>query len=151
MSGHLTDKVIEYNRIIGDLVKAAKEPGFGRSSWAPLEALIAVHDFERVGILREVMTWDDYVTFLTGWAKSKDFFALVRRVTEVGTLVFFEAEEHHEINGEERIVNSMNVFDFDTAGKIRHLDIYLQGQLYEAGTLPAYVQTAASGSEGGRD
>jgi hypothetical protein len=54
----LAAKVLEYDRIISAVVQAAKEPGFSRASWAPLEALIAVDDFERVGILRETMDWE---------------------------------------------------------------------------------------------
>ena len=43
--------------------------------------------------------------------------------------MFFEIEEHHIKDGGVTIVNSMNVYEFNDDGKIRHLDVYLQGQL----------------------
>lgn len=141
IDGALSATVLEYDRIISELVKAAKEPGFSRASWAPLEELIAVQDFERVGILRETMNWDQYADFLTKWAASKGFSTRLRRIREVPPLVYYEVEEHHFLGDETRIINSMSVFEFDSAGKICHLDVYLQGQLYSPGSVPDYVQT----------
>lgn len=137
--GALSAVVRRYDGLISELVRHAKEPGFTEEDWAPLAELIAVEDFRRVGILREEMTWADYVGFLTRWARAKDFWTRVRRLTEVPPLVFYEAEEHHLTDGTETIINSLNVFEFDEAGKIRHLDVYVQGQLYAPGPLPAYV------------
>ena len=135
-----TDTVLEYDRIVSDLVRAAKDPGFGKASWAPLEELIAVDTFERIGILREVMDWSTYAEFLTKWAASKEFWTRVRRITERAPFVFYEAEEHHLTDGVETVINSMNVFEFDEAGKICHLDVYVQGQLYPSG-IPDYAST----------
>jgi hypothetical protein len=110
-------------------VARAKQPGYSRGDWAPLSAMIAVEEFERIGIYREKMTWDDYLDFMVPWAEWKDFDTRLRRVTEVGNLVFFEIEEHHIKDGGVTIVNSMNVYAFNDEGKICHLDVYLQGQL----------------------
>ena len=139
--GALAAKVLEYDRVISELVKAAKEPGFSRASWAPLEELVAVDDFQRVGILRETMNWEQYADFLTKWAASKGFSTTLRRINEVPPLVYYEVEEHHFVGGETTIINSMSVFEFDDADKIRHLDVYLQGQLYSPGRVPDYVVT----------
>ena len=141
--GALAATVIEYDRIISDLVKAAKEPGFSRASWAPLAELIAGDEFERVGILRETMNWEQYADFLTKWAASKDFSTVLRRINELPPLVYYEVEEHHFQGDETTVINSMSVFEFDDAGKIRHLDVYLQGQLYAPGRVPEYAVRAA--------
>ena len=130
--GPLSAKVLEYERIVKELVVRAKEPGYRRSDWDRLTALIAVEEFERVGIYREKMTWSEYLDFMVPWAGSKDFETRLRRVTEAGDLVFFEIEEHHIRDGHPTIVNSMNVYQFDGESKIRHLDVYLQGQLGSA-------------------
>lgn len=127
--GPLSTKVFQYEKIVRDLAVRAKQPGYSRDDWAPLTELIAVDDFERIGIWREKMSWEEYLDFLVPWAESKDFNTRLRRITEVGNLVFFEIEEHHIRDGEVAIVNSMNVYEFDDSGKIRHLDVYLQGQL----------------------
>ena len=136
--GALAAKVIEFDRVISRLVPAAKEPGFTQSDWAPLAELVAVDDFERVGIWREVMNWQEYTDFLTKWAASKGFETILRRITEVPPLVFYEVEERHVKDDAITVVNSMSVFEFDEADKIRHLDVYLQGQLYAPGTSPDY-------------
>jgi hypothetical protein len=94
--------------------------------------MIAVDEFERTGIWREEMTWEAYLDFMVPWAESKDFDTRLRRITEVGNFVFFEIEEHHIKGGDVTIVNSMNVYEFNDDGKIRHLDVYLQGQLGSA-------------------
>jgi hypothetical protein len=76
------------------------------------------------------MDWPQYSQFLTQWAVSKDFWTRLRRMTEKAPLVFYEVEEHHLKDDQETVINSPSVFDFNAAGKIRHLDVYLQGQLY---------------------
>ena len=128
----LSEKVLEYDRIVSQLVLDAKKPGFSRASWAPLAELINVDEFERIGIWRETMTWEQYVDFLTEWAGSKGFETVLRRITEHGPLVFFEVEEQHFRDDKLTIINSLSVFEFDENQKIRHLDVYLQGQLGSA-------------------
>jgi hypothetical protein len=51
----------------------------------------------------------------------------VRRITELPDLVFYEIEERH-FRGDDppHVVNSLTVFAFDEAGRIRRLDVYLQ-------------------------
>jgi PAS domain-containing protein len=128
-ANRLSAKVFKYSEIIKELVARAKEPGYSREDWALLTAMIAVKEFERIGIYREKMTWEEYLDFMVPWATWKDFDTRLRRITETGNLVFFEVEEHHIKDGNTTIVNSMNVYEFDEEGKIRHLDVYLQGQL----------------------
>jgi hypothetical protein len=139
-TGHhapLSAKVFECERIVKDVVRAAKLPGYSQASWAPLAALIAVDEFERVGIWREVMTWQDYLEFLTQWALTKDFETSLRRITETRDTVFFEIEERHVKGGVVTIINSMNVYVFNDAGKIRRLDVYYQGRLEPSVPLKA--------------
>jgi len=135
--GDLTAKVLEYERIVKDLCARAKRPGYSREDWAELTALVAVDDFERVGIHRETMSWSEYLDFMVPWAEAKEFDTRHRRITEVGDLVFFEIEEHHLRDGQAAVVNSMNVYQFDLAGRICHLDVYLQGGLGGAAFQPA--------------
>jgi hypothetical protein len=130
--GLLSEKVFKYAEIVKDAVARAKQPGYSRDDWAPLTEMIAVDEFERTGIWREEMTWEAYLDFMVPWAESKDFDTRLRRITEVGNFVFFEIEEHHIKGGDVTIVNSMNVYEFNDDGKIRHLDVYLQGQLGSA-------------------
>jgi hypothetical protein len=128
VAGHtgLSRKVLEYSLIMKRLVDRAKQPGFSVESWAPLAELVAVDEFERVGNFKEVMNWHDYVQFLTKWAPSADWECSFKRVTEGRGVVFLELEERIKAGDSRSAINSVSVYEFDPAGKIRHLDIYLQ-------------------------
>jgi len=122
----LSRQVLEYCLLMKRLVDGAKEPGFSAESWSPLAELVAVDEFERVGNFREVMDWRGYVDFLTGWASSSDWECSFKRITESDDLVYLELEERSRTGGHTSVVNSVSVYEFDSAGRIRHLDIYLQ-------------------------
>lgn len=127
--------VLEYSLTMKRIVDAAKEPGFSIDSWAPLSAMVAVDDFERVGNFKEVMTWADYVGFLTKWAPTAEWEGSFKRVTEHDGVVFLELEERLGSGEQVTAVNSVSVYQFDGSGKIRHLDIYLQMPM--PGAMPA--------------
>jgi hypothetical protein len=118
--------VLEYSRIMKRLVDRAKQPGFTVADWAPLAELVAVDEFERVGPFRELMHWRQYVGFLTQWACSAGWESTFRRVHQWANVVFLELEERSHLDGKVDVVNSLSVYEFNAAGKIRHLDIYLQ-------------------------
>lgn len=119
----LTRTVLDYTEAIQLLVPSVKTS----DDWAPLAEFVAVDDFQRVGTFMEVQDWQQYTDMLTQWASSVDKFdATVRRITEGPELVFFEIEERHFRGEGVHVVNSMTVFEFDQAAKIRHLDVYLQ-------------------------
>lgn len=118
--------VLEYSLVMKQLVDRAKEPGFSREDWAPLAELVAVDEFERVGNFKDLMGWDEYVTFLTAWAPTAAWECSFKRVTESEDLVFLELEERVVTDGVVNAVNSLSVYELDGAGRVRHLDIYLQ-------------------------
>ena len=125
--GPLARKVLHYSEVMERTVVAAKEPGFNDSGWDELTALIDVAKFERVGNDKAVMGWEVYRTLLNGWAGGTDFWSQFRRISEVGNVVFLELTEHNTPRGgAESVVNSMSVYEYDAAGKLIHLDIYLQ-------------------------
>lgn len=120
-------RVLAYGDCIERTVEAAKDPAFTLAGWAELEALLDVARFERVGNMMERQTWTEYRDLLTRWAGATTFWARFRRITEAGNLVFLELEEHNTPkDGPESVVNSVSVYEFDDAGKLIHLDIYLQ-------------------------
>lgn len=119
----LSRKVLEWGLITKRLVDEAKQPGFSVESWAPIKEMVAVDEFERVGNFKEVLRWDEYVAFLTKWAPKADWECSFKRITErPDGVVLIELEER--MGG--GAVNSLSVYEFDDAGKVRHLDIYLQ-------------------------
>lgn len=136
-TGH-SRTVLEYSLLMKRLVDEAKQPGFSAASWAPLAELLAVDEFERVGNFKEVMNWQDYVGFLTNWAVSSEWECSFKRVTESGGVVFLELEERSKTGEYRSVVNSMSVYEFNAAGKIRHIDIYLQMELPPLEMLKSY-------------
>jgi hypothetical protein len=121
--GPLADRVLKYTETMQRLVPEAKEP----ADWAPLAALVAVDEFERVGTFREVQDWQQYTEMLSQWAAATDRFdTAVRRISELPGLLYYEVEERHFRGASVHIVNSMTVFEFTDDARIRHLDVYLQ-------------------------
>ena len=119
----LSRKVLEWGRITKGIIDSAKQPGFSIESWAPIREMVAVDEFQRVGNFKEVMDWDTYVAFLTNWAPKADWECSFKRITErPDGVVLLELEER--VGG--GAVNSLSVYEFNAAGKVRHLDIYLQ-------------------------
>jgi len=135
----LSRKVLEYSILMKRLVDQAKQPGFSVESWAPLAEMVAVDEFERVGNFKEVMTWRKYVEFLTQWAMGSEWEGSFKRVTEHDGVVLLELEERSRIGDHSSVVDSVSVYEFDAAGKIRHLDIYLQMELMNPEMLKAYA------------
>jgi len=127
VTGEYSCKVLQYGEIIERTVKAAKEPGFTEAGWDELASLLDIEKFERVGNDKAAMGWDVYRGLLMRWATTTDFWSQFRRISEVGNLVFLELEEHNTPRGgTESVVNSCTLYEFDKAGKLVHLDIYLQ-------------------------
>jgi hypothetical protein len=134
----LSRTVLEYSLIMKRLVDAAKKPGFSDDSWAPLAEFVAIDEFERVGNFLEVMTWRDYVTFLTKWAKGSEWECSFKRVSEGDGVVFLELEERSRVGEHTSLVNSCSIYEFNELGKLRHLDIYLQMKPVPKEMLTAY-------------
>jgi hypothetical protein len=134
----LARKVLDYTLLMKRMVDTAKQPGFCVDDWAPLKELIATDEFERIGNFKEVMGWQDYVNFLTEWAKVSEWECSFKRVTAQGNLVFLELEERSRIGDFSSTVNSATIFDFNAVGKLRHLDVFLQMELPSPEMLKSY-------------
>jgi hypothetical protein len=127
VTGPNSRRVLQYGEVIERTVRAAKEPGFTAAGWDELAALLDTAKFERVGNDKVAMGWEVYRGLLTQWATTTDFWSEFRRISEVGRLVFLELTEHNTPRGgQESVVNSLSLYEFDEAGKLVHLDIYLQ-------------------------
>lgn len=131
--------ILEYSLLMKRLVDEAKQPGFTADSWAPLADLVDTENFVRVGNFKEVMDWSQYVAFLTGWAGSSEWECSFKRITEAGEVVFLELEERSRIGDFSNSVNSVSVYEFDDAGKITRIDVYLQMALPDPEMLAGYA------------
>lgn len=125
MTGHgpLETKVLAYVDAITTAVPTAETA----DDFAAVAEFIDVEEFERVGTFLEVQDWPTYAAFLAGWASSIDTFeSHTRRISEVDNLAFYETEERHFHGDSSTVLNSLTIFEFDDAGKIRHLDVFMQ-------------------------
>ena len=118
--------VLTYCLIVNRMMDAAKQPGFDRTNWAPLGELLDLDNFSRIGNFKETMNWEQYLDFLTPWAMSSEWECSFKRITEQGNTVFLELEERAKVGDFSNVVNSMSVYEFNSAGKIYHVDVYLQ-------------------------
>ncbi len=136
--------VLEYSMVVKRLVDESKKPGFTVESWAPLAELVDVDGFQRVGAFKEVMNWPDYVDFLTNWAMSSEWECSLRRVAEASGVVFLELEERLRMGDVGTVVNSSSVYEFNDAGKIQRVYVYLQMDAPQGDMLKSYEGAAVA-------
>jgi hypothetical protein len=141
----LSRRVLDYSLEMKRMVDAAKQPGFSAESWAGLAEYVNTDKFIRVGNFKEVMTWADYIAFLTPWAMHSEWEGSFKRVTEQGQLVLLELEERSRVGGHTSVVNSVSVYEFGEDGRIEHLDIYLQMPMPDPEMLASYSGVQISG------
>jgi hypothetical protein len=122
----LSRTVLDYTLEMKRIVDRAKGPGFGPGSWDPLAGVVATGEFVRIGPFKDEMTWPGYVDFLTAWAPHSHWECSFRRITENGNVVFLELEERMAPGDSAGAANSLSAFDFDDAGRLRRLAVYLQ-------------------------
>ncbi|CAN7602858.1 hypothetical protein LJR219_004571 [Phenylobacterium sp. LjRoot219] len=123
--GPLAQIVLKYAEMIESRATAS---GSTPADWRPVAELVAVETFQRVGAYQEVMTWDEYVRFLSAWAGSTRFEATVFRISELGRTVFQEIEERHYKGDDFIRKNVIAVYAFNDRDQIQRLDIYEQAK-----------------------
>ncbi len=125
-----------FQKGVMDRAKGAAD--YSPDEWLGLRDFVS-DDFKRIGNFKEVMTFADMVGFLQAWSPTQHWEGSFKRVSEVGDVVFLELEERVGTGAEQTAVNSVSVYQFDAAGKIRHLDIYLQAAMGSVEKGEAYA------------
>ncbi len=127
VTGRFALKCLEYTDCIKRTVEAAKQPGFTEAGWDELAALLDVENFERVGNDKVAMGWDVYRGLLMQWGTTTGFWAEFHRISQVGNMVYLHLTEHNTpVGGSESVVNSLTTYEYDDAGRLVRLGIYLQ-------------------------
>jgi hypothetical protein len=120
----LCQKVLLYSEVFHRVVGGAQKDG-----WADLEEMIDVDTFEREGVflrpVSEKIGWAEYKKYLTQFAGSSEWEGSMRRITEVPGRVFLELEERITREGKRTVANTVTIYDFNKAGKLTHLDVYV--------------------------
>jgi hypothetical protein len=125
----LSRKVLQYCERFRMLVGKIKQPGFSEADWAPVEELVDVDRFRRQGVFltsrAEVSNWQQYKKLITEYGGVTSWEGTLRRITEVPGLVFLELEERNSRDGVTDVSNTVTIYEFDAAGKLCKLDVYV--------------------------
>lgn len=125
----LTQQVIAYGEGFEHVIAALKQGEADEADWARLEALVDAAAFERVGMFLtaevETIDWPTYRRYVSQYGHMTGWDGKLRRITESGNVVFQELEERNTRAGVTDISNTVTVFEFNAAGRIVHLDVYV--------------------------
>jgi hypothetical protein len=125
----LSRTVLQYSEQFLQIVNKMKQPGLSVADWAPLEGLVDVENFQRMGVFLtervEVSNWQQYKQFITQYGGKTSWEGTLRRITEVPGLVFLELEERNTRDGVTDVANTVTIYKFNSAGKLCHLDVYV--------------------------
>jgi hypothetical protein len=125
----LSRKVLRYSEGFLRIVNKIKQPGFSAADWAPLEELVDVSNFRRVGVFltnrAEFSNWQQYKQLITQYGGATEWEGTLRRITEVPGLVYLELEERNTRNGVMDVSNTVTIYEFNQADRLCKLDVYV--------------------------
>jgi hypothetical protein len=125
----LSRKVLQYSESFLQIVNKIKQPAFSEADWAPLEELVDVRNFQRVGVFltnrAEVSNWQQYKQLITQYGGATAWEGTLRRITEVPGLVFLELEERNTRDGVTDVSNTVTIYEFSQGAKLCKLDVYV--------------------------
>ena len=123
----LSRKVLQYAVTTKELNEACKQPGFTDDIWDKhFSEFLDTENFLRIGHLKEEMDYPSYLEFQTKWAPKSYWECSFKRISEVDNVVILELEERVQFDDFKNSVNTVSIYEFNEAGKVTHLDLYLQ-------------------------
>jgi hypothetical protein len=125
----LSRKVIEYSERFASIVAHIKDPDFPDTLWHSLEELVDVDHFVRQGVFLtatpETINWATYKNYIMQYAGATEWEATLRHITEQDNRVILELEERNTRDGFTHIANTVTVYGFNDAGRVRTLEVYV--------------------------
>jgi hypothetical protein len=125
----LSRKVLQYSEHYKRIADRIRQGTASDADWAPMEQLVDVQNFRRVGVFLtaqvEVSTWQEYRKIIDQYGGMTEWEGTLRRITEVPGLVFLELEERNTRNGVTDVSNTVTIYEFNEAGRLRKLDVYV--------------------------
>jgi hypothetical protein len=127
--GGLSRKVLKYCDRFRRLVGTIKQPGFSEADWSPIEELVDLENFRRMGVFlsnrAELSNWQQYKKLVSEYGGRTSWEGSLRRITEVPGLVFLELEERNSRDGVTDVSNTVTIYEFNEAAKLWKLDVYV--------------------------
>jgi hypothetical protein len=125
----LSRKVLQYSESFLRIVERLKQPGFSEADWAPLEELVDVKNFRRLGVFltdrAELSNWAQYKQLITQYGGMTRWEGTLRRITEVPGLVYLELEERNTRDGVTDVSHTVTIYEFNSTGRLHKLDVYV--------------------------
>ncbi len=125
----LSRAVIAYSEAFARLVGKAKAGTLGDAEWMEIEGLVNTSAFVREGVFlgpqAEVIDWATYRSYVTQYGGHTDWEGTLRRITETPGRVILELEERNTRGGVTHVANTVTIYEFDDAGKLQHLEVYV--------------------------
>lgn len=125
----LSRAVIAYSEAFAGIAAIAKAGTLGDADWAEMEKLVDVDGFVREGVFlgpqAEVIDWATYRHYVTQYGGHTDWEGTLRRMTEVPGLVVLELEERNTRGGITHVSNTVTIYEFNDAGKLKRLHVYV--------------------------
>ena len=125
----LTRKVIAYSEAFAGILEQAKSGPLSDADWNTIEQLVEIDAFERMGVFlgpqAEVIDWPKYRHYVSQYAVGSSWEGTLRQVTEQPGRVILELEERNSREGVTHVSNTVTIYEFDDADKLRHLDVYV--------------------------
>jgi hypothetical protein len=125
----LSRKVLEYSEGFAQIVERLAKGPVSDADWAQFEQVVDVEHFERQGVFltpqAEICGWKKYKETISKYAGSTSWEGTVRHITETPGRVILELEERNTRAGITDISNTVTIYDFNNAGQVRHLEVYV--------------------------
>lgn len=125
----LSRKVLQYSEGFSKIVERLKKGPVSDTDWASFEQVVDVDNFERVGVFltpqAEVCGWKQYKDTISKYAGNTSWEGTLRHITEKPGQVILELEERNTRDGKTDISNTVTIYEFNEAGQVRHLDVYV--------------------------
>jgi len=125
----LSRKVLQYCAGFKLIADKIRQGSISESDWAVMEELVDVPNFQREGVFLtdrvEISTWQQYKKILNQYGGMTQWEGSLRRITEVPGLVFLELEERNTREGVTDVSNTVTIYGFNDAGRLRKLDVYV--------------------------
>ncbi len=125
----LSRTVLQYSEAFAKLVEKAKAAALSESDWGPIEQLVDVDAFARVGVFltpqAEVIGWQKYKFYISQYSGNTSWEGTLRHITEAPGRVILELEERNARDGVTDVSYTVTIYEFNQAGKLHHLDVYV--------------------------
>lgn len=125
----LSRKVLQYSEAFTQIVNKAKAGPLSDADWGPIEQIVDVTEFERMGVFltprAEIIDWPKYKSYVSQYAAGTNWEGTLRHITEVPGRVVLELEERNTRGGVTDVSNTVTIYEFTNAGRLRHLDVYV--------------------------